>query len=109
VKRVNDWGSDDDPPSKGEGNDLSSSGAHGEAKAQHGLHRATRRGLANMRMQAYLTAAGQDLKRIANALSHALCGWAWSERFTTNRRTDRLSTLSAIKFFASTNATLHAA
>jgi IS5 family transposase len=61
-------------------------GAHGEAKAQHGLHRATRRGLANVRMQAYLTAAVQNLKRIANALSHALRDWAWCGRFTTNRQ-----------------------
>jgi transposase len=84
-------------------------GAHGEAKAQHGLGRATRRGTANVRIQAYLTAAVQNLKRIANALSHALRDWAWCERFTTNRSTDRLSTLSAIKFFARTDTALQAA
>src|SRR5262245_46734009 len=34
-----------------------SEGFHGEAKTWHGLARAVRRGLANMRIQAYLTAA----------------------------------------------------
>lgn len=40
-------------------------GRHGEAKTQHGLRRAVRRGLANMRIQAYLTAAVMNLKRLA--------------------------------------------
>jgi len=40
-------------------------GIHGEAKAQHGLRRAARRGLANMQIQAYLTAMAIDLKRLA--------------------------------------------
>lgn len=40
-------------------------GIHGEAKAQHGLRRAARRGLANMKIQAYLTAMAIDLKRLA--------------------------------------------
>ncbi len=40
-------------------------GVHGEAKTQHGLRRAVRRGLANMRIQAYLTAAVINLKRLA--------------------------------------------
>jgi len=43
-------------------------GIHGEAKAQHGLRRAVRRGIANMRIQAYLTAAAINLKRLAAAL-----------------------------------------
>jgi len=38
---------------------------HGEAKTQHGLRRAVRRGLANMSIQAYLTAAVINLKRLA--------------------------------------------
>ena len=40
-------------------------GVHGEAKTQHGLRRAVRRGLSNMRIQAYLTAAVINLKRLA--------------------------------------------
>jgi hypothetical protein len=38
---------------------------HGEAKTQHGLRRAVRCGLANMSIQAYLTAAVINLKRLA--------------------------------------------
>jgi len=43
-------------------------GAHGEAKTQHGLRRAARRGLANVAIQIYLTAAVMNLKRLAGAL-----------------------------------------
>jgi DDE family transposase len=43
-------------------------GFHGEAKTWHGLARAVRRGLANVRIQAYLTAAVINLKRLAAAL-----------------------------------------
>ena len=43
-------------------------GFHGEAKTWHGLARAVRRGLANMQIQAYLTAACVNLKRLAAAL-----------------------------------------
>lgn len=39
-------------------------GRHGEAKTQHGLRRAVRRGLDNVRIQAYLTAAVMNLKRL---------------------------------------------
>lgn len=45
-----------------------SEGFHGEAKTWHGLARAIRRGLANMRIQAFLTAAAINLKRLAAAL-----------------------------------------
>lgn len=38
---------------------------HGEAKTQHRLSRAVRRGLENMSIQAYLTAAVINLKRLA--------------------------------------------
>lgn len=41
-------------------------GINGEAKTQHGLARAARRGLANIQIQAYLTAAVINLKRLAN-------------------------------------------
>jgi hypothetical protein len=43
-------------------------GVHGEAKTWHGLARAVRRGLPNMRIQAYLTAAAVNLKRLAAAI-----------------------------------------
>jgi transposase len=45
-----------------------SEGLHGEAKTWHGLARAVRRGLRNMKIQAYLTAAAINLKRLAAAL-----------------------------------------
>ena len=44
-----------------------SEGFHGEAKTWHGLARAVRRGLENMRIQAFLTAAAVNLKRLAAA------------------------------------------
>lgn len=47
-------------------------GIHGEAKTWHGLARAVRRGLANMKIQAYLTAAAINLKRLATAVLSAL-------------------------------------
>lgn len=43
-------------------------GRHGEAKCSHGLARAVRRGLDNMQIQSYLTAAVMNLKRLARAL-----------------------------------------
>ncbi|MGQ7794701.1 transposase [Faunimonas sp. B44] len=45
-----------------------SEGYHGEAKTWHGLARAVRRGLQNMRIQAFLTAAAVNLKRLAGAV-----------------------------------------
>jgi transposase len=47
-------------------------GIHGEAKTWHGLARAVRRGLDNIRIQAFLTAAVINLKRLAAALSALL-------------------------------------
>jgi len=44
-----------------------SEGFHGEAKTWHGLARAVRRGIDNMRIQAFLTAAAINLKRLAAA------------------------------------------
>lgn len=52
-------------------------GMHGEAKTQHGLRRAARRGLANVAIQAYLTAAVINLKRLvtyAGGLFGDFCG-----------------------------------
>ncbi len=46
-----------------------SEGYHGEAKSRHGLGRAVRRGLANMRIQSYLTAIAVNLKRLAAAFA----------------------------------------
>ena len=46
-----------------------SEGFHGEAKCWHGLARAIRRGLQNMRVQAFLTAMAVNLKRLAAALA----------------------------------------
>jgi hypothetical protein len=46
-----------------------SEGFHGEAKSWRGLARAIRRGLSNMQIQAYLTAAVVNLKRLAAAVS----------------------------------------
>jgi hypothetical protein len=43
-------------------------GVYGEAKTWHGLARAIRRGRDNMRIQAFLTAAAINLKRLAAAL-----------------------------------------
>ena len=44
-------------------------GAHGEAKTQHGLRRAARRGMENVSIQAYLTAVAMNLKKLAAFLS----------------------------------------
>ena len=57
-----------------------SEGFHGEAKTWHGLARAVRRGLANMKIQAYLTAAVVNLKRLAAALLALILRWivCWS-------------------------------
>ena len=46
-----------------------SEGYHGEAKSRHGLARAVRRGLANVKIQAYLTATAVNLKRLAAAVA----------------------------------------
>lgn len=49
-----------------------SEGYHGETKTWHGLAHAVRRGLSNMKIQAYLTAAAVNLKRLAAALLASL-------------------------------------
>lgn len=54
-----------------------SEGFHGEAKTWHGLARAVRRGLANMRIPAFLTAAAINLKRLAAALIALLSVMTW--------------------------------
>jgi transposase len=65
-----------------------SEGFHGEAKTWHGLARAVRRGLTNMQIQAYLTAAAINLKRLAAALLRALIttfGCAFRHGWTADR------------------------
>jgi transposase len=51
-------------------------GVHGEAKSQHGLRRAARRRLWNVSIQAYLTAAAINLKRLARAICGPLANGA---------------------------------
>ena len=56
-----------------------SEGFHGEAKSWHGLGRAVRRGLDNMKIQSYLTAAAINLKRLVASFFEF--GWAvWTGR-----------------------------
>jgi transposase len=43
-------------------------GVHGTAKTLHGLHRAARRGLENMKIQALLTAIAMNLKKLGAAV-----------------------------------------
>lgn len=48
-------------------------GVHDRAKTHHGLSRAARRGLVNVSIQAYLTAAVMKLKHPAKAVIAPLC------------------------------------
>lgn len=61
-------------------------GRHGEAKTEHGLRRAVRRGLANVSIQVYLTAAVMNLKRLAAFLYLFLVNWLL--RFSHRSRTE---------------------
>jgi transposase len=64
-------------------------GMHGEAKTQHGLRRAVRRGLSNVAIQAYLTAAVINLKRLAAVVIlffTQLCFYLW--KLWNQRRSD---------------------
>ncbi len=54
-------------------------GIHGESKTQHGLRRAVRRHLWNIAIQAYLTAAVINLKRLA-ALLWLIFLWEWARK-----------------------------
>ena len=78
-----------------------SEGYHGEAKSRHGLGRAVRRGLDNMKIQSYLTAIAVNLKRLAAAFAARLFA-LWRAWFARRRRlrahgalTRRLGCLSA--------------
>jgi transposase len=72
-------------------------GIHGEAKTWHGLARAIRRGLANMQIQAYLTAAVINLKRLATAL---LSTFGWLRLDLCSSRAQRHPNLILIRFVA---------
>jgi hypothetical protein len=73
-----------------------SEGFHGEAKTWHGLARAIRRGLHKMKIQAYLTAAAINLKRLATALFVLLRTLASSDdRFSKPHRQNGVKGQSA--------------
>jgi transposase len=74
-------------------------GIHGEAKTWHGLARAVRRGLANMQIQAYLTAAAINLKRLAAALLSIL-SICWLHLDPRSSRAQRHPDLILIRFGA---------
>ncbi len=56
-------------------------GVHGKAKTQHGLRRAVRRGLTNVTIHVYLTAAVMNLKGLATFACALLLGFGATERF----------------------------
>jgi len=60
-------------------------GVHGRAKSQHGLGRAARRGIGNVRIQAYLTAAVMNLKTLIGALCNRRIKPIWP-RWTIGSR-----------------------
>lgn len=74
-------------------------GVHGEAKTQHGLRRAVRRGMSNVAIQSYLTAAVMNLKRLGRALWPAQTPAAWCASIIANaiatHRAKRITTLAA--------------
>jgi transposase len=68
-------------------------GVHGESKTVHGLRRAVRRGLQNVRIQSYLTAAVMNLKRLAAlrwANDLAKPSWTGAARIVLSFHTRRL-------------------
>ena len=58
-------------------------GVHGEAKTRHGLRPVVRRGLANVAIEAYLTAAVVNLKRLAAFLILFLPKYVFKDRGLT--------------------------
>jgi len=59
-------------------------GAHAEAKTRHGLQRAVRRGMENVAIQAYITAAVMNLKRMAAFILYIFSIWR-PKRASENR------------------------
>ena len=74
-------------------------GIQGESKTQHGLRRAIRRGLDNVAIQVYLTAAVINLKRLAAALLH-LFAWLGNNLFPSERRPGQICRISWDAAFA---------
>jgi hypothetical protein len=66
-------------------------GIHGEAKTQHGLRRAVRRGLANVSIQVYLTAMVMNLKRLSAFLLLFFARWQSGWRYRNNINLLRLT------------------
>jgi IS5 family transposase len=66
-----------------------SEGYHGEAKSWHRLARAVRRGLENIRIQAFLTAAAVNLKRLAATLLDLWRWWITTTLFAAGCQRDR--------------------
>jgi len=71
-------------------------GVHGQAKVQHGLRRAARRGLWNVAIQAYLTAVVMNLKRLVAVLLYFLRFWGYA--FTKNEFQNRQSAVGYKKY-----------
>jgi transposase len=69
-------------------------GVHGEAKTQHGLRRAVRRGMGNVASQVYLTAAVMNLKRLAACACAALMRFMAPEQAHTMIRCCQHATLT---------------
>ena len=67
-------------------------GMHGEAKTQHGLRRAVRRGLSNVAIQAYLTAAVINLKRLVAFLGLFFAQYCFNLRDLWRQRRYDVST-----------------
>ena len=65
ARRRHERGWDDDARTAYRRHRWRAEGVHGEGKTRHGLRRAARRGLDNVAIQAYLTAAVINLKRLA--------------------------------------------
>jgi len=65
ARRRHERGWDDDARTAYRSHRWRAEGVHGEAKTQHGLRRAVRRGLDNVAIQSALTAAVLNLKRLA--------------------------------------------
>jgi transposase len=74
-------------------------GVHGEAKTQHGLRRAVRRGLENVSIQVYLTAIVINLKRLASAANNQISLRKAQWRGYWLRITDNIAVLKAINSF----------
>lgn len=78
-------------------------GRHGEAKTQHGLRRAVRRGLGNVAIQVYLTAAVMNLKRAAVFLSYFSGPWKILKAKISRLNKNYFAKNLSIKFWSKQN------